>query len=310
MAPHFDAHLTAEANEHLRQLDLLLGQDGEPDAAQMLRLAGALRQTARLADADTVAAVAERLEDTARSVIDRNVMWSGEIRWLAQQTVADVRLVLRALDHWGEDEEALMGRVLRRWDADARAAQPTDVLNASSSPDFDYRRRLAQAQAEGTRASEPIPSIAEFFYDDAGPHVLEDGSGHQDEGEAEPLPMLGALHEPAPADESAVAALSDSFAFPADDTEGGDEASATFEDARERFEEEHPKAEPRHESALVPIGKLLFRGQDALREARALEPQIRAALRGEDAGESDPDELIAELFDLLELASAPEQPVA
>lgn len=309
MAPSFDASLSAETSDLLGQLDTLLAQEGEPDSGRLLSLAMALRQTANLAGADTVAAVAERLEDTARSVTDRNVMWSDEIRWLARQTVTDLRLVLRAMDRWGDPEEQRMRAVLARWEGVEGSDRLPERQGVPFAADPDYRQRLARAQAEAAeRAAESIPAISRYFYDE-GPHIVGETDDDASAGEVE-LPILGDPAGPGEARAGAEAAgRSDADRPPVADEAGADETvetetdeevEAEFEAARHRFDTEFEDAPAEEEAPLISIEELLYRGDDALREARALEPRIRAALRGQT---ESAEELAAELFDLLELAA-------
>jgi hypothetical protein len=93
-----------------------------------------------MAGVETIGRVAERLEDAARSVASRNVVWSDEIRRLAIATVKDLQLLVRALNRWGPDEEARVRAALERWE------------------DHDAT----------------VVPLSARYYDDAGPHVLSE----------------------------------------------------------------------------------------------------------------------------------------
>ncbi|HUE95689.1 MAG TPA: hypothetical protein VMN39_03470 [Longimicrobiaceae bacterium] len=161
MAQPQDSNFALEASEQLDQLEHLLGLQSAPDAEQLLRLAGSVLTSARRAGAETVAAVAERLEDAARSILTGNIAWSEEIRALSARTVADMQLLLRALNRWGPEEEGRVRSALERWDEHDGGAEVTCAPQ-----------------------SEPLP-IASLYYDDAGPHVVEEGGVPADE----PVPV-------------------------------------------------------------------------------------------------------------------------
>jgi HPt (histidine-containing phosphotransfer) domain-containing protein len=153
-------YLTQETTDYLEQLDRLLMAPGSPDPDSLLRLARGVRGSAQMAGMETIAAVAERLEDAGRSVLSNNIIWSEEIRQLAIHTVRDLKVLVRALNRWGPAEEARVRAAILRWDE-------------KDAPDPD-----------------PVP-VSALFYDDAGPHVVgsvetEDGG---DEVEGDPVPV-------------------------------------------------------------------------------------------------------------------------
>lgn len=141
MSERLSEYLMHESGDYLAQLETLLAQPGVPDAGELLRLARGVRGSAQMAGAETIASVAERLEDAARSVVSRHVVWSEEVRQIAAQTVRDLQILGRALNRWGPSEEARVRTAIERWD---------DLEN------------------EGGAA---VP-IASLFHDDDGPHVL------------------------------------------------------------------------------------------------------------------------------------------
>lgn len=139
-----DHHFAEEAREQLDQLDGLLALPEAPDPERFLKLASAVRSSAQRAGTETVASVAERLEDAARSILTANIAWSEEIRSLATQTVADLKLLLRALSRWGTEEERRVRAAIERWD-----------------------------EHDANADSEPVP-IESLYFDDQGPHVIEE----------------------------------------------------------------------------------------------------------------------------------------
>lgn len=141
MSERLNEYFTQEAGEYLDQLARLLREEGAPDPQALLRLARGVRGSAQMAGAETIAAVAERLEDAARSVASNVVVWSEEVRGLAADTVRDIQILIRALNRWGPDEEARVRSAMDRW----HELEPEEVV-----------------------------AVESLFYDDAGPHVLSE----------------------------------------------------------------------------------------------------------------------------------------
>jgi HPt (histidine-containing phosphotransfer) domain-containing protein len=143
MTQRLSEYLTQETREYLEQLDRLLAPPAVPDPEELLRLARGVRGSAQMAGIETLARVAERLEDAARAVLSRSLVWSEEIRRLAIDTVRDLQILVRALNRWGPEEEARVRAAIHRWDD-------------------------REAETEG---AEVVPIIS-LFPDDPGPHVL------------------------------------------------------------------------------------------------------------------------------------------
>lgn len=159
MTDSIDPHFAEDAREHLDQLERLLAVPGAPNPEQLVVLAGAVLTSARRAGAETVAAVAGRIEDAARSILTGNIAWSEELRALSSRTVEDIKLLLRAIHRWGPEEERRVRTAIDRWDE-------------------------REGGAAAVASPEPVP-IESLFYDDAGPHVVEAGD--------EPVPIEGLL---------------------------------------------------------------------------------------------------------------------
>ena len=106
MSQRLSDYLTQETTDYLEQLDRLLMAPGAPDPGSLLRLARGVRGSAQMAGVETIAAVAERLEDAGRSVLSNTIIWSEDTRQLAIHTVRDLKVLVRALNRWGPAEEA------------------------------------------------------------------------------------------------------------------------------------------------------------------------------------------------------------
>ncbi|HET7322394.1 MAG TPA: Hpt domain-containing protein [Longimicrobiaceae bacterium] len=164
MSQRLNQYFTRETEEYLQHLQTLLDHPGTPEPEDLLRLARGVRGSARMAGAETLASVAERLEDAARSVLTNNVVWSEEIRLLAAQTVGDLQLLVRALNRWGPEEEARVRAAIERWD------------------DLD----------PGEAASDlPVVPVEDLYYEDAGPHILsQPTAAAEEEGGVVPVQSL------------------------------------------------------------------------------------------------------------------------
>jgi HPt (histidine-containing phosphotransfer) domain-containing protein len=145
MRERTSSHLLEDAVESLDQLETLLAAGRPPDAEHFLRLASKVGERARAAEAWTIADVAGRLEDAARSLSSRDLAWSEDLRALSRRTVADLGLLIRAVGRWERDDDIRVRLAIRRW---------TDH---------------ADDHLEGEM--HPIP-ISELFFDDAGPHIF------------------------------------------------------------------------------------------------------------------------------------------
>lgn len=147
MSQRLNDYFSQEATDYLAQLEELLAGEGAPDAGELVRLARGVRGSAQMGGAQTIAGVAERLEDAARSLQSHTIVWSEEVRRLAMETVSDLQLLVRALNRWGPEEEARVRSALGRWDEVPSAEERND-------------------------ASAAVVSIESLFFDDAGPHIL------------------------------------------------------------------------------------------------------------------------------------------
>ena len=141
-------YFASEARDYLDQLDHLLGGDDVVDSSRLVRLATAVRGSMDMAGAESIAQLAGRLEQAARSVASSEITWSDELRDAARQTTADLVGLVRNLGSWGPAQDEQVGISLSRW--------------AGLLPDQPVSR--------------PIVSIEALYYDDSGPHILFEGT--------------------------------------------------------------------------------------------------------------------------------------
>ena len=175
MSERLHEYLAAEATEYLDRLESLLASPGRPDLEQLLRLARGVRGSAQMAGADTLVAVAERLEEGLRAVQADHVAWSDDLRVISAGTVADLKILVRAASRWGPAEEARVRAAIERW-------------NEAEGGPAGRRHEVASGE---------IVEIDSLFYDDEGPHVLSPNDGgemsYQDHGSGVPVPIESLL---------------------------------------------------------------------------------------------------------------------
>jgi len=164
MSDQLDRYFALEAADYLDQLEAQLSAGGSPHLSLLLRLAGGVRGSAQMAGAESVGALAERLEEALRSVEAAQVSWSEEIRELSLRTVRDLKLLVRASERWGEIDDERIRAAIARWDRVEHSEEPS----ASEPVDVGGSRAVSLVEAAPV---EPV-EIEALFYDDEGPHVL------------------------------------------------------------------------------------------------------------------------------------------
>ncbi|HET7275477.1 MAG TPA: Hpt domain-containing protein [Longimicrobiaceae bacterium] len=136
MSEPLSNYLAMEAGEYLAELQSLLAGSDEPDADKAVRLARAIRGSARMADATAIAAVAEKLEDAADSVLSGDLAWSDDLRRLSLRTIEDLKILVNATGTWGLAEEQRAREALERWNP--LASNSTDAPIPITRLFFDY----------------------------------------------------------------------------------------------------------------------------------------------------------------------------
>ncbi|MQA90031.1 MAG: hypothetical protein GEU90_07340 [Gemmatimonas sp.] len=147
MSQRLNEYFASEATEYLEQLEGLLALPEVPDSHALLRLSTGVRGSAKMAGAEKVAGVAERLEQAVRSLRSTRAQWSDELRDVAKQTVADLKILVQA-HHWGDEEDRRLANVLGQWD---------------------------RLENTGAGASPQAVSVSALFYEGSGPHLVGKG---------------------------------------------------------------------------------------------------------------------------------------
>ncbi len=145
-------YFAEEAADYLEQLDRLLTAPATPDSVHVLRLATGVQGSIRMAGADQLAELAGNLQQWAGNILDGYLDLADEHRELAHRTVREMHTLVRRLDGWTEDDADLARALAGLW----------------------HSLRAVGRSADDARGSVPIEAL---FYDDAGPHIIEHGTG-------------------------------------------------------------------------------------------------------------------------------------
>src|SRR5512140_1830499 len=99
---------TLEASEYVEHLDGLVTQahGGMPDLEAFTRNARALRGSATMAKVGGVADVAGALERVARALHTRTLAWNDAVRGACVAAIDDLKILIRGVRTWGDDESA------------------------------------------------------------------------------------------------------------------------------------------------------------------------------------------------------------
>lgn len=96
MSQRLSDYLAHEAGEYLERMSWLLSASAAPSRDEMLRLARGIRGSARMAGADDVGDVAERLENELRVAPGGATAWPGDSRERCLRLVAELEGLLYA----------------------------------------------------------------------------------------------------------------------------------------------------------------------------------------------------------------------
>src|SRR5215213_2905158 len=95
-----------EASDYIEQLDGLVARagGGQPDADSFTRSARSLRGSATMAKLSGIAEVSTALERMGRSLRDGSLKWDAGLQGAAVAAIDDLKLLLRSVRTWGEEE--------------------------------------------------------------------------------------------------------------------------------------------------------------------------------------------------------------
>ena len=254
---------TLEASEYLSRIGTALAGE-TPDLAALQSGARGLRGSATMARTTPIANIAGRVETIAGKISAGQLQLNGQLRRVLSAAVETLTVLIRSVRSWAPEH-------------DERARRALDELDS-------------YAPGEIQREDVIVP-IAELFYADAGPHIVEVAASARTvfeqrlrERQMKRTPESTPVRTPESAPTQSRSGL-----------RGAALRDALGSSLAELRSLERP-GEPTVQ-AVVPIQSLLFRGQAAVGRSKELRAQILSA-------RTPPSrELIAELCDLVELAS-------
>jgi chemotaxis protein histidine kinase CheA len=256
---------TLEAGEYLTRLESLVAQQGmaASDATQFAAAARGLRGSATMAKASGVSKLATTVERVAISVVQGAIAWEPELQRLLISTIEDLKLLVRSVRSWGAEQDSRVEEALSRL------------------------ARYAPAREE--RKEEVIVPISQLFFDDGGAHILHVAPNPKTNYERQ-------LREQGGIQSVTLSTAAKAAKTPPRGQELRDVLNSSLATMRS-LETRSSGPQPTH-TELVPIQKLLYRGQSAIERAA----EIRRALKK--SGAEPTRALVEELVDLVELASA------
>jgi chemotaxis protein histidine kinase CheA len=145
------AFFALEAGEYLERLDGLLAQSEHPSAAELVRLARALRGSALMANQQAIARAAAGLESLARAVHDGRRSWDPQTKQLGVRAVDDLKVFVRRAGAWTDADTAkaeALGQEL-----DQVAGRPSAQIRAAETLGLDAGARAFVAREGAAIAS-------------------------------------------------------------------------------------------------------------------------------------------------------------
>ena len=135
-----------EAGEYLERLDALVSGSGVPDPPEFQRLTRALRGAALMANQHAIAQAAGALEQLARTVREGQRPWGEATRQLATRAVDDLKIFVRRIQNWTDDDTAKARDLAAQLEAiTGRPSRP--VRKSVAGPDSGTRAFVAREGA-------------------------------------------------------------------------------------------------------------------------------------------------------------------
>src|SRR6266704_2863672 len=162
-----------EAGEYLERLDGMLAKGDSPSAAEIVRLARALRGSALMANQPAIARAAAGLEVVARAVREGRRAWDPQTQQLALRAVDDLKIFVRRVGSWTDADtakaEALaveLEQVAGRPSAQIRAVEALGLdagarafVAREGAAIAGALERAAQAVRANPRAHDPLQHV-------------------------------------------------------------------------------------------------------------------------------------------------------
>jgi chemotaxis protein histidine kinase CheA len=184
-----------EAGEYLERLDALVSTPGNPNGEEFQRLTRALRGAALMANQQAIAGVAGAFEQVARAVREGRRPWDESIRQLAIRAVDDLKLYVRRVREWADDDTARARDLAAQLEAVGGKAPHAAARSHGAGPDagtraFVAREAAALASALARAAGALQRSATNREPLQAVTHVMQPLRGLASLGEFPPLPDL------------------------------------------------------------------------------------------------------------------------
>ncbi len=148
-----------EASDYLERLDAVVSSGDGPDRDEFVRLTRALRGSALMANQQAFAAAAGGLERLARAVRDQSRPWDPATKQAAVRAVDDLKVLVRKVRAWTEDDTATAQRLADGLNAImGGGARPS---GATRAPAAGERAFIAQQGASLASALEQAAAALE-----------------------------------------------------------------------------------------------------------------------------------------------------
>lgn len=255
---------TLEATEYLARIEAAVAHD-TPDLAALRSGARGLRGSATMARSTPIANLAGRLESIAAKLSDGELDHTAPLRRVIAATLETLTTLIQVVRDWAPEH-------------DERARRAMDELDS-------------YAPGEPAEREDIVVPIAQLFYSDAGPHIVEVAANARTTFEQRLREKQTNPQPPAPRPEVPLRARPSGSGL-----RGAALRDALGSSLAEMRSLERPGEAPT--KPVVPIQTLVYRGQAAVNRSKELRKQILSATAAPSR------DVIAELCDLVELASA------
>ncbi len=146
-----------EAGEYLERLDALVSPSEAPNASDVVRTARALRGSALMAKQQGIAGTTAALENLARAVEDGRRSWSPVTRQLMTRAIDDLKVFVRGVATWSEEDEAKANALAE--ELDTHAGRSSAAHRAPAEPGLDSGTR-AFVGREGAAVASALDGAA------------------------------------------------------------------------------------------------------------------------------------------------------
>ncbi len=163
-----------EASEYLERLDAVVSASGQPDKEEFVRLARALRGSALMANEQHIGEVAAGLENLARAIREERVPWDAGNKQIATSAVDDLKILVRAVGEWTDEEETKAREVATELNSAAGSAVAEAARKEEEKEGLDSGTRAFIARESATVASTLDQTSKQLLRETPHPEQLEE----------------------------------------------------------------------------------------------------------------------------------------